>query len=143
MFSLETALTFTQNLNLARCNLKHNGTGILRIFKAARCSMSGISLAWKHEAAFRQEMVGGTLLLFVAAVISESYGEFVSLSGPIFLVLIIELINSAIEALADRITCQWDEYIKRAKDIGSAAVFMALAYLALVWSEIIINKWLL
>ena len=105
---------------------KPNGAGIKRIFNAAFCSVRGLRFAWKYESAFRQEVVLVALLLPSAIWLAESLVHFSILIMSLFMLLIIELVNSAIETLADRITLNQDILIGRAKDIGSAAVLMAL-----------------
>lgn len=117
--------------------MKANGSGFSRVLRAGNCSMAGLKAAWQHEAAFRQEVLLGLVLAIIAGFLSHNLADWLHLIAPIFLVFIIELINSAIEALADRITQEWDDFIKRAKDIGSAAVLLSFVYLALVWLNFI------
>ena len=113
--------------------MKANGEGLSRVLRAGLCSIAGLKAAWQCEAAFRQEVLLGFMLAILAGVLSHQLADWFHLVAPIFLVLIAELVNSAIEALADRITQEWDELIKRAKDIGSAAVFLSFMYLVFVW----------
>ncbi len=112
-------------------------TGITRIIKAYGYSMAGFKAAWINEAAFRQELYLAIILTPLAFILGENGIEQTLLLSGLFLVVIAELINSAIEALADCITTEIHPLIKRAKDIGSAAVFVALCYTAIVWGLIL------
>jgi diacylglycerol kinase (ATP) len=116
---------------------KPGKTGISRIIDATGYSMKGLKAAWIHEAAFRQE-----LFLFIVGVplaywLAESKTDFLWLILPLFLILIAELVNSALEAVVDRIGHEHHELSGRAKDIGSALVFVCLVLLAVVWSVIL------
>ena len=117
--------------------MKPGKTGIQRIIDAIRYSWQGIRAAWKNEAAFRQEI----FLLFAAIVISSllpvSATEQAALVGSIILLIIVELLNSAIEAAIDRIGNEYNELSGRAKDMGSAAVFFALLLAAIIWGSIV------
>ncbi len=113
--------------------LKPNGLGVARILKAARCSLKGFQAVYKHEAAFRQELLLSLVLLPFSFVIASSLANWVALIAALLLLLLVEVINSAIEALADRISTDVHELLGRAKDLGSAAVFIAFMIVALVW----------
>lgn len=119
---------------------KPNGSGFRRIIKASHCSLAGLKAAWLFESAFRQEVVLVALLLPSAIWLAESLVHFSILIMSLFMLLIIELVNSAIETLADRITLNQDILIGRAKDIGSAAVLMALLLIIIFWIAAIYNK---
>ena len=108
-------------------------TGFTRIIKAFGYSLAGFKAAWLNEAAFRQEVLLCIALLPIAVWLGDDNLERALLIGCLFLVLIAELLNSAIEAVADRISEERHPLIQYAKDFGSAAVFMALCYTALVW----------
>ena len=112
---------------------KPNGAGFGRIINATRCSILGFKAAFKHEAAFRQELGLVAILTPIAVFISDSLFGFVSLMVSMLLVLIVELLNSAVEAVVDRIGLERHELSGRAKDLGSAAVTLALAIATLVW----------
>ena len=99
---------------------KPNGTGISRLFKAFRCSMLGFKAAYKHESAFRQELLLCLLLLPVSFVISPSLNNWLALICSLLFLLFAEVINSALEALADRISTDHHELLGRAKDLGSS-----------------------
>lgn len=115
---------------------KPGNTGIRRIFRATMYSALGLSAAWKNEAAFRQELLLVMVLLPVAVWLGQTGLERAVLIGCLFIVLIVELLNSAIEAAIDRHGHELHELSGRAKDMGSAAVFMSLLLLATVWGLI-------
>ena len=120
--------------------LKPNGTGIGRIMKAAKCSMQGFAASWKHESAFRQESVLALLSVPVAAWLASSVSQFALLVSVWCLVLVVELLNSAIESLTDRVSLERHELSGRAKDMGSAAVFVSLVIVALVWGAALYER---
>ncbi len=97
----------------------------------------GLIAAYKNEAAFRQELWLTILLAPVAIYLGNSGVERALLLGSLFLVLIIELLNSAVEAVVDRIGSEHHELSGRAKDIGSAAVLLSLINLVLIWAFIL------
>lgn len=112
---------------------KPGNTGITRIINAAGYSWAGLSAALKHEAAFRQELVLSIILIPAGAWLGHSGVERALLIGSVLLVLIVELVNSAIEAVVDRFGEEQHELSGRAKDMGSAAVFVALVNVIVVW----------
>ncbi len=118
--------------------LKSKG-GLKRISKAFTYSIQGFKAAFTHEAAFRQELLLGAILLPLSFLISRNLIELLILISTLILVLITELLNSAIEALADAITVERNTLIGRAKDIASAAVFCSLTLCVIVWLAIIID----
>ena len=107
--------------------------GIERLVRAFGYSMKGLAAAWRHEAAFRQETVLCAVLLPASFWVGTSLLERLLLITTLFIVLITELFNSAIEALTDRVGAEHHELSGRAKDISSAAVFLALVLIAVVW----------
>lgn len=111
--------------------------GFGRLFKALRYSAQGLGAAFKHEAAFRQELLLIVVLTPIAAWISRSTIEMLLLIGAMIFVLIIEILNSALEALADTITVEHHPMIGRAKDLGSAAVMLSIGLCILVWLAVI------
>ena len=115
---------------------KPDNTGIRRILRATKFSAQGLAQAWQHEAAFRQELVLVLLLVPVAAWLGQTALERAVLIGCCLIVLIVELINSAIEAAIDRHGDEHHELSGRAKDMGSAAVFISLVLVAVVWGLI-------
>jgi diacylglycerol kinase (ATP) len=104
-----------------------------RIAAAASYSMKGLAAAWRQEASFRQEVIIGALLMPLAAWLAPTPGQALALIGAIVFVWMVELVNSAIEALADALTLEPHPLVGRAKDIGSAAVLLSLLLAAGVW----------
>lgn len=113
--------------------------GLQRILNATRYSLSGIRAAYRHEDAFRQEALLAAILIPLALWLPASGIGHALMIGSVILVLIVELINSAVEATVDRISLEHHELAKRAKDIGSAAVFFALVNVVLVWSLVLLG----
>lgn len=116
---------------------KPGATGVTRIINATGYSMKGLKSAWINEAAFRQELVLVLALMPLAGWLGDSLYEILLLICISWLVVIVEVLNSAIEAVVDRIGSEHHELSGRAKDLGSAAVFIALALNALVWGALI------
>lgn len=121
---------------------KVNGSGVARIFKATYCSFKGFKAAFKHESAFRQELALCLVLLPLSFYLTQSRLHWLALIFTLVFLLFAEIINSAIEALADKITTDHSELIGRAKDLGSAGVFLALTLLTLVWLEALISNFI-
>jgi len=121
---------------------KPGNTGIGRILRAARFSSQGLAAAWKNEAAFRQELLLVVVLAPVALWLGQTALERAVLVGCLFIVLIVELINSAIEAAIDRHGDELHELSGRAKDMGSAAVLISLLLVAAVWGLIAAERFL-
>lgn len=118
---------------------RHKSKPLLaRPFIALRLSLRGLTAAWRHEVAFRLEVVAVAVLLPVSFVIGRTAVERALLIGTLLLVLLVELVNSALEATLDRISLEDHPLTGRAKDIGSAAVFMALLNAAAVWLLILL-----
>jgi diacylglycerol kinase (ATP) len=111
-------------------------TGVRRIISATFNSIAGFKAAWKHEAAFRQECALAVVMLPAAFWVGETAVERGVLIGSCLLVIIVELLNTAIEATVDRIGMERHDLSGRAKDIGSAAVFLALLLMAITWGLI-------
>lgn len=111
-------------------------TGVARILRAARFSYQGISAAIKQEAAFRQELVLMAILLPLAFWLGEDAEQRLLLISPCVLVIVVELLNSAIEAVVDRIGAERHELSGQAKDMGSAAVLVSLLLVVLSWGMI-------
>ncbi|MCK0509343.1 diacylglycerol kinase [Aromatoleum anaerobium] len=112
-------------------------TGLLRIWNALRYSFAGLRAALEHEDAFRQECVLAAVLVPLALFMPTGGAGKALLVGSVLLLLIVELVNSAIEATVDRVSLEHHLLAKRAKDIGSAAVLLALVNLAMVWGLVI------
>ena len=112
---------------------KANGQGLARLFRATACTWAGLRAAWQNEAAFRQETLAAAFFLPLGLWLGESGVERALLTGSVLLVPLVELLNSAVEAVVDRIGPERHELSGRAKDMGSAAVACAIALAALVW----------
>jgi diacylglycerol kinase (ATP) len=108
-------------------------TGVRRVLNATRNSFAGFAEAVRCEDAFRQELMLAAVLVPVALWSGRSGFERALLAGSVVLVLIVELLNSAVEATVDRISFDNHRLAKRAKDIGSAAVMLSLANAGLIW----------
>ena len=122
---------------------KPRNTGITRVLKATIYSMQGLQAAWKHESAFRQELVLAFVLLPLSFWIAKSWVEVAVLMGVCFLVLIVELLNSAIEAVVDRVGHEHHDLAGQAKDMGSAAVMLSLIMAVGTWVLIGAHNYLL
>jgi diacylglycerol kinase (ATP) len=112
----------------------HKGqSGIRRLINALFYSLSGLNLAFRHESAFRQEIALAVVLIPLACFLPVGAVERVLLIASVLLVLIVELLNSSVEAAIDRIGFDTHRLSKRAKDLGSAAVLIALTALLITW----------
>jgi len=114
-------------------------TGLRRVWNAVFYSMAGLAAAFKHEAAFRQEVVLAGILIPLVFFLPVSGMGRALMVGSVLLVLIVELLNSALEATVDRVSIENHPLAKRAKDIGSAAVFVALLNAVVVWSLVLLG----
>ena len=119
---------------------KPDHRGIAHVFQASRYSWKGLRAAFRHEEAFRLELAAFAVMFPAALWLGDDGVERALLAGSLVLVLIVELINSAIEAVVDRVGLDHHSLSGRAKDIGSAAVFIALLNAALVWGLILYPK---
>jgi diacylglycerol kinase (ATP) len=108
-------------------------TGIIRIVHAFFNSCAGLSDAWRHESAFRQEILLAAILVPAALFLPVTAAEKALLIATVLLVIIVELLNTGVEVAIDRISFERNSLSKRAKDIGSAAVFVALVLMGVVW----------
>ena len=119
----------------------HNGaTGLRRILNATRYSLEGFAAAARHETAFRQELMLAVVLLPLGLWLGTDGVERALLVGSVLMVLVVELLNSAVEAVVDRVSPEHHELAKRAKDFGSAAVMIALAITGLVWVLLLLPR---
>mgnify|MGYP001033726293 CR=1 FL=1 len=117
---------------------EHKGkTGLKRVWNALFYSMAGFRAAFKHEDAFRQEAILAAILIPAAFLLKDEAIARALMVGSVLLVLLVELINSAIEATVDRISLENHQLAKRAKDIGSAAVFVSLLNVVVIWGLIL------
>lgn len=119
---------------------KPGKTGLTRIIHAFGYSMKGFKAAFKYESAFRQEVALLVVLVPAAIWLGQSSTEHIFLIGSLLLVLIVELLNSAVEAVVDRIGDEMHKLAGRAKDMGSAAVFVSLVNVFLVWGFVAYDR---
>ena len=115
-------------------------TGLKRVFKAALYSLAGLRAAWRHEAAFRQECVLAAVMIPGAFWLGRDAAERSLLIASVCLVLIVELINSAVESAVDRVGTEHHPLAGRAKDLGSAAVFLSLLLALAIWTMIAVSR---
>ena len=116
--------------------MKPGKTGLTRIIEATGHSIRGLRACWQHETAFRQDVIISLVLLALSFFVAESTTQWLALIAPLFLLVIVELLNSAIEAAVDRIGHEHHELSGRAKDFGSAAVFLCWFLIAASWGSI-------
>ena len=114
-------------------------TGIKRLANAFTYSVAGTLAAFKHEDAFRQEVILSVVLIPLAIYLGQTAIEQALMIASILLIIIVELLNSSLEATVDRISVKRHKLSKRAKDIGSAAVFFSLVNAAVIWFLIIVK----
>ena len=112
-------------------------TGLRRICNALGYSLSGLAAAYRNEDAFRQEVLMAVILVPLAFYLGEGALERALMIASVMFVIIVELLNSAVEATVDRISLENHSLAKRAKDIGSAAVLLSLINLVVVWGLLI------
>ena len=115
--------------------------GLTRVIKAAGYSLKGLKAAWVNEAAFRQEAVAAIIAIIIAFYLDISQIDRILLIGSVVLVAIVELINSAIEAVVDRVGTEYHELSGRAKDIGSAAVFVTIGLALFIWATVLWGRY--
>ncbi len=115
-----------------------NAIGLKRIINAYYFSIAGFKATWKHESAFRQEILLLIIAIPCALSLANNIIEILLLIGCIVLILVVELFNSAIEAVVDRIGFEDHELSGRAKDIGSAAVMLSIIWAVITWIFILI-----
>ena len=114
-------------------------TGLRRVWNALFYSMAGFAAAFKYEDAFRQEVVLAAILIPLVFILPASNLGRALMIASVLLVLIVELLNSALEATVDRVSIENHPLAKRAKDIGSAAVFVALLNAVIVWGMVLLG----
>jgi diacylglycerol kinase (ATP) len=112
-------------------------TGLQRIWNALHYSLDGLRSAWQHESAFRQELFLGVAMAAVALLLPATVQQRLLLLASLLIVLITELLNSAIEAVVDRVSFESHELAKRAKDMGSAAVLVSLINCLMTWGMVV------
>lgn len=114
-------------------------TGLNRVWHAAGYSLEGLRAGW-DEKAFRQEAIAAIVLLPASLWLGRSWVEVALLAGSVIIVMIVELLNTGIETAIDRIGPEWHDLSKRAKDMGSAAVLLALLLCAGIWAGAIFQR---
>ena len=118
---------------------EYTSTGVRRIVRATGSTMAGLADAIRHEAAFRQELVLAVILIPLGLYLGQSGVERAVLVGSVIGLLIVELLNTGIEATVDRISTELHAGSKRAKDLASAAVFLALLNVVVIWSLVLLT----
>lgn len=108
--------------------------GLVRLFNALGYSRDGLAAAWKNEAAFREEVLLAIVAIPLAVFLGETGVDRALLIGSILLILIVEILNSGLEAIVDKASPEKHELAKQAKDMGSAAVLLSLINAAVVWA---------
>jgi diacylglycerol kinase (ATP) len=114
-------------------------TSIRRIIAATKYSIDGLKLAAKTESAFKQELVASVFLLPLAIWLGENAIEQSLLIASVVMIMIVELLNTAVEAVVDRVSSDFHELSRQAKDLGSAAVFLSISLAILVWMLLLLN----
>ena len=114
-------------------------TGLTHLIKSTGYSLKGLRSAFKNEAAFRHELLACAILLPLALWLGDDNIERALMIGSVLMVLVAELLNSAVEAIVDRVGTEYHELSGRAKDQGSAAVFVAIAIAVVIWLLMLIN----
>jgi diacylglycerol kinase (ATP) len=119
----------------------HKGrVGLDRMLRAAGYSIEGLKTAYRGESAFRQESFLAVVMLPAAFILGATWIEVAVLAGSVLLVLIVELLNSGIEAAIDRVSLDLHDLSKRAKDLASAAVFLSLLLCAGIWLTALLHR---
>ena len=122
-------------------NAQKNRTGLQRLWHAGRYSIDGLRAGWS-ETAFRQEAVAALVLVPLAFWLGQSWIETSLLAGSVLIVMIVELLNTGIEAAIDRIGPEWHDLSRRAKDMGSAAVLLSLLLCGGIWAAAIFQRFI-
>ena len=112
--------------------------GLTRLFNALGYSRDGLAAAWKNEAAFREEVLLAIVAIPLALFLGETGVDRALLIGSILLILIVEILNSGLEAIVDKASPEKHELAKQAKDMGSAAVLLSLINAAVVWACVLL-----
>ena len=108
--------------------------GIPRILNAIRYSLEGFAAAWKNEAAFREELLLAVITIPLAFYLGKTGVDRALMVGAMLFILIVEILNSGLEAIVDKASPEKHELAKRAKDLGSAAVFLSIINAAVIWA---------
>ena len=126
---------------LAPVNPQKQRTGLRRVWHAAGYSVAGLRAGW-HETAFRQECIAALILIPLAFWLGGNWVETALLAGSMVMVMVVELLNTAVETAIDRIGPEWHDLSKRAKDMGSAAVLMSIVVCAAIWLAALHHRFL-
>jgi diacylglycerol kinase (ATP) len=127
---------------IPRMENPHKGrTGLDRVMRATGYSLEGLRAAYTGESAFRQEFWAAVVLIPAAWWVGRTWVEVALLVGSVVLMLIVELLNSGIEAAVDRVSFEMHPYAKRAKDIASAAVFLSVIGCGALWAAALWQRW--
>ena len=111
--------------------------GLQRVWRAMGYSLAGLRAAVRHEAAFRQELALGVPMLLLVPWLAPGRWQALMMAGSVVAVWVVELLNSAVEALADALSVEQHPLLGRAKDLGSAAVMLSLLFAAAVWAVVL------
>jgi diacylglycerol kinase (ATP) len=122
-------------------NERHKPSGLLRLLRSFRYSYQGFVHTWRGEAAFRQEVTLAVCLVPLGILVGRSGVERAALVAPMLLILIVELLNSAVEAVVDRAGTERHPLSGMAKDMGSAAVLLSFILLGTVWLLVLSDHW--
>lgn len=125
----------------AQINPYKTRRGLARVLQAVVNSAAGLRMAWRTESAFRQEVALAAVLLPLAMWLGQSWIERAMLAGGVVLVLIVELLNTAVEYTVDRVSLERNDLSKTAKDLGSAAVLLTLLLCAAIWAAVLLPRW--
>jgi diacylglycerol kinase (ATP) len=128
------------NPKITPANIQKTRTGVSRMWHAMGYSFAGLR-AGMGEPAFRQEVLAAVVLLPLALWVGRTWIETVLLIGSVMLVMIVELLNTAVEAAIDRVGPEWHDLSKRAKDMGSAAVLLSLLLCGGIWVSALLQRW--
>jgi diacylglycerol kinase (ATP) len=129
----------TQSAETTPANLQKTRTGLSRVWHATGYSLAGLRAGW-GEPAFRQEALLAMVMLPAAFWLGKSWLEIAVLCASVVLVMVVELLNTAVEAAIDRIGPEWHDLSKRSKDMGSAAVLLSLMLCAGIWVAALIHR---
>lgn len=132
-------MSVSRHLDTEPVNPQKTRRGLHRLWHATGYSLQGLRTAW-GETAFRQEAIAAMVLLPASAWLGRTWVETALLAGTVVLLMVVELLNTGIEAAIDRIGPEWHDLSKRAKDVGSAAVLLSLLLCAGVWGTALFQR---
>ena len=132
-------MSVSRRLDTEPVNPQKTRRGLHRLWHATGYSLQGLRTAW-GETAFRQEAIAAIVLLPASAWLGRTWVETALLAGTVVLLMVVELLNTGIEAAIDRIGPEWHDLSKRAKDVGSAAVLLSLLLCAGVWGTALFQR---